>query len=383
MSKSITNNKWDKSTKAEENPSYWKGLPMIDTSGKRVGKKPIVVELFSGCGGTSLGFEWAGYEIALGLDIHKPSIDTFKRNHPNAITILADIKNVDPEIIKELIPFDIDVLVAGIPCQGFSLNNRKRTDDDERNYLYKEFIRFAKVLNPKVIMIENVSGIRSASNGDFVKEIKKGIEEATGIKVKNKLLHANDYGVPQTRKRVVFVGVQGHDFDFDLVKRTHGPGTSNPYVTVKEAIGDLPLIDANEQAEKYDKPATSEYQRKMRGSSSVLFNHIAPKHPKATIEKIKNTKPGEPIYPRFKQRIRLDWNRLSPTQVSGGIRSQFQFGHPEMNRGETIREKCRLQSFPDSFQVEGGVVQSRVQIGNAVPPLLAEAVAKAILSYLK
>ncbi len=377
------NLKWNKEVKVEENPLYWKGLPLIDTSGKRYGKKPIMVELFCGCGGTSLGFEMAGYEVALGLDIHEPSIRTFKKNHPNAITILGDIKNIDPEIIKQILPFEIDVLVAGIPCQGFSLNNRKRHDEDERNYLYKEFIRFVKVLKPKAVMIENVSGIRSAGKGDFVKNIEKEVGEAAGMVIKSKLLYAPDFGVPQKRKRVIFIGVKGDEFNFEDIKKTHGPGTNKNYVTVREAIGDLPPIEAGEEASEYTRNPDSDYQKLMRNGSVKLYNHTAPKHPQSTIDKIKRIKPGEPIYPRFKQRIRLDWDDLSPTQVSGGIRPQFQFAHPEKDRGETIREKCRLQSFPDRFIVEGGVVQSRVQIGNAVPPLLAKAVAKALLKYLK
>jgi DNA (cytosine-5)-methyltransferase 1 len=109
---------------------------------------------------------------------------------------------------------------------------------------------------------------------------------------------------------------------------------------------------------------------------------MVPNHPLETIEKIKNTKPGEPMYPKFKQRIRLAWDIQSPTQVSGGIRPQFQFGHPEDARGLTIRERCRIQSFPDDFIVKGGIVQGRVQTGNAVPPLLAKALAQAIKEYL-
>lgn len=117
--------------------------------------------------------------------------------------------------------------------------------------------------------------------------------------------------------------------------------------------------------------------------SGKLVNHKAPNHPDDTIKKIASTKPGKPMYPKFKQRIRLAWDILSPTQVSGGIRPQFQFGHPEDTRGLSVRERCRLQSFPDNFTIEGGTVQGRVQTGNAVPPLLAQAVAKALLIYLK
>jgi DNA (cytosine-5)-methyltransferase 1 len=377
-------NVWDKSVKVEENSYYWKGQPII-RSGRLSGEdKPLVVELFCGCGGTSLGFEMAGFELAVGCDIHQPSIRTFQMNHPHASTILGDVKKVSPNIIRELLAGrQPDVLVAGVPCQGFSLNNRKRHADDERNLLYKEFIRFVDELRPKVVVLENVSGMRST--GDIVKQIEREISKAGNMKVKSKLLYAPDYGVPQKRHRLVFVGVSGgREFNFDDIVKTHGPTTNIPYVTVRDAIGDLPSLLPGATSEKYRTEPDCDYQRLMRQGSTgqKLTNHRAPNHPKATMEKIKNTKPGEPMYPKFKQRIRLAWDILSPTQVSGGIRPQFQFGHPADPRGLTIRERCRLQSFPDTFQVFGGIVQGRVQTGNAVPPLLAKAIALSIKNYL-
>ena len=120
----------------------------------------------------------------------------------------------------------------------------------------------------------------------------------------------------------------------------------------------------------------------MRGECAELLNHAAPTHPEETIKKIAATRPGEPMYPKFRQRIRLDWDAPSPTQVSGGIRPQFQFGHPRDARGLTVRERCRIQSFPDRFEIRGGTVQGRVQTGNAVPPLLAFAVANALKPHL-
>lgn len=376
-------NVWDKSIKVEESQYYWRRKPIVRLGKSLKNKKPIVVELFCGCGGTSLGFEMAGFEIVLGCDIHRPSIETFNLNHPNASSILGDIKKIDPITILDIVgKRQIDVLIAGVPCQGFSLNNRKRNQHDERNLLYKEFIRFVKVLKPKVVVLENVSGMKSA--GDFVERIEKELSSAAGMQVRSKLLFAPDYGVPQSRSRLVFVGIKGKEFDFSKIKKTHGVSVDVPYVTVKEAIGDLPRLNANESAIKYDKKPFSMYQRlmreKMKGNS--LTNHKAPDHPIEVVEKIRNTKPGFPLYPKFKQRIRLAWDMQSPTQVSGGIRPQFQFGHPADNRGLTIRERCRLQSFPDHFIVCGGIVQGRVQTGNAVPPLLAKAIAIAIKEQL-
>ncbi len=377
-----TKNVWDKNVKVEENGYYWKKEPIFNKGGEIPTDKPIIVELFCGCGGTSLGFKMAGFEVVLGCDIHSPSIETFKTNHPNCSTILGDVRNVNPEVIKELLNGKrIDVLMAGVPCQGFSLNNRKRHENDDRNQLYKEYIRFIEVLQPKVIVLENVSGMKST--GNFVEEIEKDLSRAGNMTVKSKMLYAPDYGVPQKRSRLVFVGVEGEKFDFEKINKTHGPDTDTPYVNIKEAIGDLPSLKPKESKKKYKTEPFSDYQKLMRlGTNGSVECHSAPNHPIATIEKIKNTKPGEPMYPKFKQRIRLAWDIQSPTQVSGGIRPQFQFGHPEDDRGLTIRERCRIQSFPDDFVVKGGAVQGRVQTGNAVPPLLAKAVALAIKEYL-
>lgn len=366
----------------EESNYYWNDEPIIyDAQGKIDKKKPIIIELFCGCGGTSLGFEMAGFEIFLGADIFIPAIKTFRKNHPNSTAILGDIKKIDPEkILKLLNGKPVDVLMAGVPCQGFSLNNRKRHEEDHRNQLYKEFVRFIKVLKPKAIVMENVSGMKSM--GDFVLEIEKDLSAAGNMNVKSKMLSAQDYGVPQRRNRLFFIGIKDNDFDFNLVKKTHGIN-NEPYVTVQDAIGDLPSLKANEEKDFYEYSPFSEYQKLMRkNTNEIVTCHKAPNHPEATIERIKNTLPGEPMYPKFKQRIRLSWDDQSPTQVSGGIRPQFQFAHPKDDRGLSIRERCRLQSFPDDFIVEGGIVQGRVQTGNAVPPLLAKAIAIAIKEYI-
>lgn len=377
-------NKWDKSVPVEENPYYWHGDPIIDKGKLPKNKKPIVVEMFCGCGGTSLGFEMAGYQIAIGSDIHRYSIQTFKHNHKGVSTILGDVHKVSPEQVADLLGGkQVDVLIGGVPCQGFSLNNRKRHASDKRNQLYKEFLRFVKFLKPKAIMLENVSGMKST--GDFVPIIEKSLSEAGDMEVHSKLLYAPDYGVPQSRLRLVFIGVKGAKFNFDDIKKTNGEGTGKPYNNVRDAIGDLPVLNANESTEHYTRAPFTEYQKLMRGDvkDDELTNHQAPNHPRSVIEMIHNTKPGEPMYEKYHQRIRLAWDQLSPTQVSGGIRPSFQFSHPEQDRGLTIRERCRIQSFPDSFYVYGGIVQGRVQTGNAVPPLLAKAVALAIKKYLK
>lgn len=376
-------NKWDKSIPVEENMYYWKGEPILQQGNLPPSDKPLVVELFCGCGGTSVGFEMAGYQIALGCDIHRFSIETFRLNHEGVSTILGDIHNVKTDdVLKLLKGRQVDVLIGGVPCQGFSLNNRKRHADDKRNQLYKEFLRFVEVLKPRAILLENVSGMKST--GDFVPEIEKSLSEVGGMEVKSRLLYAPDYGVPQSRLRLVFVGVKGKKFDFESIEKTNGEGTGKPYNTVWDAIGDLPVLAANEESSKYTMWPKTEYQMLMRGDvpADKLTNHQAPNHPQDVIDMIHNTKEGEPLYEKYHQRIRLSRTELSPTQVSGGIRPSFQFGHPTQDRGLTIRERCRLQSFPDNFYVYGGIVQGRVQTGNAVPPLLAKAIALAIKKYL-
>lgn len=377
-------NKWDKSVKVEENTYYWKGEPIITKGELPPSDKPLVVELFCGCGGTSLGFEMAGYQIALGCDIHKNSIETFKKNHEGVTTILGDIKKVTTEKVLELLNGrKVDVLIGGVPCQGFSLNNRKRHEKDERNQLYKEFIRFVNALNPNAIVLENVSGMKST--GDFAPEIERSLSEAIGAPVHSQLLYAPDFGVPQSRLRLVFIGVRDADFDFSRIIKTNGEGTNKPYNTIKDAIGDLPSLASNETSTKYINKPITEYQKLMRGNvpNDNLTCHQAPNHPASVIKMIHNTKQGEPLYEKYHQRIRLKWDDLSPTQVSGGIRPSYQFGHPQDDRGLTIRERCRIQSFPDNFVVEGGIVQGRVQTGNAVPPLLAKAIALALLEYIQ
>jgi DNA (cytosine-5)-methyltransferase 1 len=376
----------------EESAYYWDGEPKVFKPVEKMDpKKPIAVDLFCGLGGLSLGFEMNGFQVALGLDIHEPSTETFRKSHRKAATIMGDIRdiikidgnnqdNIISKTLNEVIGNrEVDVLMAGIPCQGFSLSNKKRSTDDERNYLFLYFMEAAKVIGPKYVLIENVSGLKSMENGSFVKSIESAIR-GCGYNVDHRILNARDFGVPQSRRRIIFMGAKG---SCPIIWPTPKFGTkSNPFRTVRDAISDLPSLNSGESSEKYSEiplQELSEYQRFMRGEEIVLKNHSSPKHPESTIEKIRNTVPGKPMYENYKQRIRLTWDMTSPTQVSGGIRSQFQFGHPEQPRGLTVRERCRIQSIPDWVEIFGGTVQGRVQTGNAVPCLLAKALAECIM----
>jgi DNA (cytosine-5)-methyltransferase 1 len=375
-------NKWNKLIEVESNHYNWNGNPKIKEAKKKNNSKFVHIDLFSGCGGFSTGFEQAGFVTELAIDIHPPSLDTLYLNHQKTTTILGDIRKVSSDKILELLRTKKSptIITAGVPCQGFSLANRKRHAGDKRNFLFKEFIRIAKKLKPTAVVLENVSGLISTKDGKFKKDILNAIADL-GYEVYFSLLNAADYGVPQIRKRVFFIGVPKGTFWF-FPKKTHGTN-KKPYNTVKDAIiGDLPALKANDFSENYLSLPTSELQKYLRKNTNILKNHKSPNHPLETIDMIKNTKPGQPMYKEFKQRIRLHFDYPSPTQICGGIRPQFQFGHPSQARGLTIRERARIQSFPDSYEFCGGVVQGRVQTGNAVPPLLAKVIAEQLIKVL-
>ena len=362
----------------EESSYLWKGNPKLFKKDIDKSNPYTVVDLFCGAGGASYGFESAGFNVVLGIDHLIPALDTFRENHKNSSTILGDIEKVDADLVYEAIDnTPVKVLIGGVPCQGFSLNNRKRREDDPRNQLFYEFVRFIKILKPEMIMLENVSGMRSMKNGEVVETIKSeiiaaGKEVGKDYNVNYKMLNAADYGVPQLRNRLIFLGATS-DYDVDFPEPKF---SEKNYRTVRDAIGDLPSLKPKEINKKYPVAPFSDFQKLMRKDSKVLYNNQAPNHSKATVDRIKNTVPGEPMYSRYKQRIRLSWDNPSPTQVCGGIRPQFQFGHPEDDRCLTIRERARIQSFPDTFKFKGGTVQERIQTGNAVPPLLAQAIAE-------
>ena len=341
--------------------------------------KLTMLDLFCGAGGFAVGASWAGFQSVLGIDHLEPAINTWTYNHPHAIGCLGDIKKVDPEYIKTLLTSKgvpkINLITGGVPCQGFSRANRKHNDNDERNFLFIEYMRFVKVFMPDYIILENVSGMRSTAGGHFEEQIKGAMEEL-GYTVTVRLINAAEYGVPQIRQRLLFVGVR-KDAGLTIPYCFPEGEFNGCYRTVNDAISDLPELENNQTKNTYEKPAQTEYQKLMRGEGDLpieptkgLFNHSAPNHLPDVLKKIEETKQGEPMYPKFKQRIRLKTNAPSPTQLAGGIRPQFQFGHPTQVRGLSIRERARIQSFPDSYIFCGGMVQERVQTGNAVPPLM-------------
>lgn len=350
--------------------------------------KLVMLDLFCGAGGFAVGGSWAGFQSVFGVDHLEPAMRTWTRNHPHAIGCLGDITKLSPDFVKQKLEAHgvkhVHLITGGVPCQGFSIANRKHNDNDDRNFLFLEYMRFVKAFQPDYIILENVSGMRSTAGGKFENDIKNYMEKLN-YEVTVKLVNAADYGVPQIRQRLVFVGVRKGIGLTDKYEFPKGDFVGK-HRTVRDAIADLPSLNNGENCERYTHNAVTEYQKLMRGKGAIsqinppkkLENHLAPTHPQETIDRIASTKPGCPMYPKFKQRIRLRMDKPSPTQLAGGIRPQFQFGHPEQARGLTIRERARIQSFPDSYVFMGGTVQERVQTGNAVPPLLIFNIAKPI-----
>ncbi|MFA9396855.1 MAG: DNA cytosine methyltransferase [Clostridiaceae bacterium] len=388
-------NKWDKNVPVELS-SYLHDDEITyfnDDSFCSNPKKLKMLDLFCGAGGFAVGCDWAGFQSVLGVDHLEPAIKTWSKNHPNSIGCLGDIRKLDPNHVKALLSLKgvdkIDLITGGVPCQGFSRANRKHNDEDERNFLFMEYMRFVKVFTPDYLILENVSGMRSTAGGQFEKNIKEYME-GLGYTVSVKLVNAADFGVPQSRQRLLFVGVK-NDRGLTVPYAFPNGNYVGKYRTVYDAINDLPVLENNEGKIEYATVPQNEYQKLMRGCGNIegistldsLHNHVSPNHPQETIDKIASTPQGKPMYPKFKQRIRLSEDAPSPTQLAGGIRPQFQFGHPTQPRGLSIRERARIQSFPDSYIFEGGIVQERVQTGNAVPPLMIYYIVKPIAKDIR
>jgi len=306
-------------------------------------KKFTVIDLFSGCGGLSYGLQEAGFDVLLGIDNWQNSLDTFLYNHKNAKILEGDISEVDSKEIKKIAGKKIDVIVGGPPCQGFSLSG-PRNFYDKRNRLYIEFLRIVKDLKPKAFLIENVPGLAALFNGEVKERI---IEEFSklGYAVNAQILNASDYGVPQNRRRIVFVGIKGNKkFEFPApthfeIKNHKGEDVQKK-ITVSEAIGDLPLLDKSLGAESSDYvlQPISKYQKKMRSGSNVLLNHVASLHKQQTIETIKLVPQGgnyKNLPSQYKNtrnvhvaRARFHNNKPAPT-IDTGHRHHF---HPIANR---------------------------------------------------
>ncbi|MBM3160841.1 MAG: DNA cytosine methyltransferase [Bacteroidetes bacterium] len=366
------------------------------------------IDLFCGCGGMTLGFQWAGFDSIIASDIDENCGKTISRNFPKTKFLLGDISNIEKNKFDLILQrHTIDIITGGPPCQGFSLanKNRNKVEDDPRNRLFYEFVKVIKWCNPKAFVMENVKGLLSMHKGEVIKTILNEFENAgIGYNCDFRVLKASDFGVPQNRERVILIG-----FRKDLNLYPEFPEKSNKIVSVEEAIMDLPQINAGEGTEgmEYIEKASNDYQKLMRKNSKLVFNHVAMKHTQRLIERFNAIKPGQNLIdvweshgavkrgkPGEKSEIKFSQNnqRLHGDRPAPTIAASFQsnFIHPYLNRNFTAREGARLQSFPDDFVFEGmrtkmsweiGLSQYQ-QIGNAVPPLMAKAVANKIKEIL-
>ncbi|RZJ81536.1 MAG: DNA cytosine methyltransferase [Flavobacterium sp.] len=343
------------------------------------------VDIFSGAGGLSLGAENAGIKISFAVEKDISAAKTFERNHPGVKVLCDDITNIDPKIHAKQKPF---IIFGGPPCQGFSLSNTKtRSEENTNNKLFFEFVRFVKELQPEWFLFENVEGITNYNKGNTVLQIKQCFREI-GFETSEAVLYASDYGVPQHRNRFFMVGNRlGINFEF--------PEKQINKVNVSEALADLPVLQNGDSfpIAQYtlDLKDVSEYAAKMRASSTNPSQNFVSRNQDYVIERYKHIKQGQnwkaipdELMRNYTNKAnchsgiykRLDENK--PSVVIANYRKNMLI-HPHQDRGLSVREAARLQSFPDNFVFEGPISHIQQQIGNAVPPLLAEAIFRKIL----
>lgn len=365
------------------------------------------IDLFAGCGGLSLGFKKAGFTSLFASDIDENCMLTFQKNFPEVPFLCADITTITESDIRQIVgEHEVDVILGGPPCQGFSLANKHRDSNntDPRNKLFYHYLKVLSWFMPKAFVLENVRGLLSMQKGLVIKEIKRCFSEV-GYNVDYRVLRASMFGVPQMRDRVIVIGIRN---DLQQMPKFPRPNL-NCEISVDDAISDLPIIEAGQGEDNvaYGTAPQNDYQRLMRKDSSTVFNHIAMKHTKRLVERFKAIKPGQGLLdvwethgavkrgnPQEKSTIKFSQNnnRVFGNKPAPTIAASFQsnFIHPHLDRNFTAREGARLQSFPDDFifcgfrtkmSWEKGLSQYQ-QIGNAVPPLLAYAIANTLKEQL-
>lgn len=349
-----------------------------------------VVDLFAGAGGLSHGFQQAGFDVIGGSDIEEKFKKTYEENH-EAPYLTADITEIDSKEIMdhfEIEKGELDILVGGPPCQGFSLAKANRDPGDSRNQLVSEYIRKVYEIQPRWFLMENVKGLANMEDGKVLQYALDMFRDELGYEVDYRVLNSSHYGVPQTRERVIIIGnKEGEEIPFP--EKEYGESKAQKSLDalgeeknlkearkIKDAFGDLPSLEPGEEKTDYKTDPQCEYQEKMREKSSELKNHNAPNHGDKVVDRISQAEPGEKIpYDSWTQKRRLSWDEPAGTLLAGP-RPTYHFGHPDDPRGLSIRERARIQSFPDHFEFHGPVAKQRQQTGNAVPPMMAKAIAE-------
>ncbi|MDR3438032.1 DNA cytosine methyltransferase [Telmatospirillum sp.] len=357
------------------------------------------IDLFCGAGGLSEGFRQAGFSVLAGNDFFESAGETFKATHPKAKFYGGPIQDISAETLLSetgLQRGELTCLVGGPPCQAFSVYNHQRGMHDARASLFHEYLRMVEGLHPQWVVMENVTGMLSAGDGEAARTILSCLQ-ALGYRVEWRVLKAEEYGVPQERRRVVFLG---NRIDAPIVwpQPTHGEGLL-PYVTVWDAIGDLPRLENGEAPNgplEYRTAPSSAYQRQLRGNAVKVANHQASKLAPINQQRMQHIPEGgswrdiphELLPDGMKKARRCDhtkrYGRLRKDGLSSTVltKCDIHWGayiHPDQDRSLTVREAARLQSFPDWFEFSGPRTEQYIQVGNAVPPLLGRKIAEVVL----
>jgi DNA (cytosine-5)-methyltransferase 1 len=359
------------------------------------------IDLFCGAGGLSAGLEMAGFRVLAGVDLFDAAGKTFEATHPHARFIGKPIEDVTTAELMEVTGLkrgELTILAGGPPCQAYSVYNHQRGMHDSRATLFREYLRIVEGMQPEWIVMENVMGIYSIAGGAAVCAIKDELA-ALGYAVKEKVLKAEEYGVPQERRRVVFVGNR-IGAPIRHPEPTHGEGLT-PYTTIKDAIGDLAPLENGQDLgpTPYVCSPSGEFQRFVRAKSRKVKNHSAPRLGKVNIERLRHIKPGGSwrdipfeLLPAGMKRAkrsdhtkrygRMTWDGLSCTVLTKCDIHWGAYIHPEQDRAVSVREAARLQAFPDWFEFAGSRTDQYVQVGNAVPPLLGRAIGSTIADII-
>ena len=346
--------------------------------------KPMVIDLFAGVGGLSLGFENIGFDVVVANEYDSSIAEAYKANHKKTKMVVGDITSLNLEEVFSSYIDKIDVIIGGPPCQGFSQKGKRKTIHDERNFLFKYYVSVVNLVRPKYFVMENVPNLLTTEKGYFFNEIEE-LFNTMGYSLEHGVLNASDYGVPQNRRRAIIIG------------KLHGEAPKLPHpkkekVTIWDAISDLAYLSSGEGTDEqnYINKPMSSYQKKLRSGSSVLYNHVATRHSKLALERLAMIPPnaGKEVLPEehlTKSIYSGTWTRMRKDEISVTITTRFdtpssgKFTHPFLDRAITVREAARIQSFPDTFKFIGNKGSQMKQVGNAVPPLLASSIAEVIM----
>ena len=351
-----------------------------------------IIDLFAGVGGLSYGFsKLPEFNIIAANEIEKDISVAYTLNHPEVKMLNCDINTLTEEKLEEVLNGEkIDIVVGGPPCQSYSTLGKRRMDD--RANLFMQYKRILQILQPKAFVFENVVGILSMNKGKLFNQVQAEFEEL-GYSLKHKVLNAVDYGVPQLRERVILVGIKGEN-NYEYPAPTHGKELK-PYVTLREAIGDLPVLKSGQSSNGYAHGINNEFLEFVRENDVCeVSEHSAPKNGEHLIRIMEALKDGqskndlpEEIRPKSgygNTYAKLWWERPSTTITRNfACPSSSRCIHPRDSRAMSIREGARLQSFPDDYKFYGADGMKRLEIGNAVPPLLSVAIAKQMIKALE